>query len=132
MEYIQGMATREKGSVDAFRALAEPRRRAIMETLARGGPHPVGELVRRLRMRQPDVSKHLHVLKRAGMVSMRSEGRMRLYRVEPAKLDAVREWVKAFDAIWEGQLGRIKELAERRARDEETSGAGGLKKDTDT
>jgi len=105
-------------TLDPFNAVAEPKRRQVLETLAHG-EMPVTELVGRLGWPQPMVSKHLGVLKEVGLVSVRKEGRQRLYRVNAQTLKAVHDWTKTFERLWEHQLDRVKERAERKARERE-------------
>jgi DNA-binding transcriptional ArsR family regulator len=105
-------------TTDAFNAIAERRRRAIIDVLAGGGPHTVGEVVARLRIPQPAVSKHLGVLRAVGIVSARRRGRFRLYRLNAKELKPVHEWVKTYERFWTHHLDRIKERAERRAAEE--------------
>lgn len=102
-------------TTDVFNAIAEPRRREILDTLAAGRAHAVGDLVRKLRMPQPAVSKHLKVLRKVGIVSVSRHGRHRLYRLNAAELKPVHDWVKAYERYWAHQLDRIKEQAERKA-----------------
>lgn len=102
-------------TTDAFNAIAEPRRRAIIDALADGRPHAVGEVVRRLRLPQPDVSKHLSVLRHVGIVSVTREGRRRLYRLNATELKPVHDWAQAFERFWTHQLKQIKDRAEREA-----------------
>ncbi|HTS34958.1 MAG TPA: metalloregulator ArsR/SmtB family transcription factor [Candidatus Solibacter sp.] len=96
---------------DAFNAVAEPRRREILDLLA-GGELPVGDLVVRLRMEQPSVSKHLKVLRRVGLVRVRRSGRHMLYRTNAEAIRPLHEWTKTFERMWAGQLLRVKERAE--------------------
>ena len=98
---------------DAFNAVAEPRRREILDLLA-GGELPVGDLVVRLRMEQPSVSKHLKVLHRVGLVRVRRSGRHMLYRTNAEAIRPLHEWTKTFERMWAGQLLRVKERAEGR------------------
>jgi DNA-binding transcriptional ArsR family regulator len=107
-------------TTDAFNAIAEPRRRAIMNVLRGGRAHAVGELVQRLRMPQPTVSKHLGVLRRVGIVSVRKHGRRRLYRLHAEELKPVHDWVTTYERFWTHQLDRIKERAERKATERRT------------
>jgi DNA-binding transcriptional ArsR family regulator len=100
-------------TLDAFKAIAERKRRQVLETLA-GGERPVGDLVRSLGWSQPQVSKHLGVLKRVGLVSVRRAGRQRVYALNAKQLQPVHEWVKTFERFWEHQLDRIKKRAEHR------------------
>jgi DNA-binding transcriptional ArsR family regulator len=103
---------------DVFNAIAEPRRRQIIDLLAAGGAHPVGRLVRSLRIPQPAVSKHLRVLRKVRVVSVRSRGRERLYELNPRELKPVHDWVKNYERFWSHQLDRIRERAERKAREQ--------------
>jgi DNA-binding transcriptional ArsR family regulator len=96
---------------DAFNAVAEPRRREILDCLA-SGELPVGDLVRRLRMEQPSVSKHLKVLHRVGLVRVRRSGRHMLYRTNAEAIRPLHEWTKTFERMWANQLLRVKERAE--------------------
>ncbi len=104
-------------TIDAFHAVAEPGRRLILEALGEGpGEWPVGDVVRVLGWPQPQVSKHLGVLRDAGLVSVRREGRKRLYSVNGQNLKAVHEWAAQFERFWSRQLDRIKQRAEGAAR----------------
>ena len=105
-------------TLDPFNAIAEPKRRRVLETLADGECN-VSDVVGRLGWPQPMVSKHLGVLKEVGLVSVRKEGRQRLYRVNGHGLKAVYDWAKTFERLWEHQLDRVKERAERKARERE-------------
>src|SRR5437763_5304310 len=100
---------------DVFNAIAEPRRRQIIEMLADTGELPVGDLVRRLRMPQPAVSKHLGVLRSVRLVSVNRRGRSRVYRLDAQQLKPVHDWVKHYERFWTHQLDRIKRRAEERA-----------------
>jgi DNA-binding transcriptional ArsR family regulator len=102
-------------TTDVFNAIAEPRRRQLIGVLADGREYAVGEVVLRLRMSQPAVSKHLGVLRKVGVVSVIKRGQHRMYRLDAAKLKPVHDWVKTFDRHWTQQLGQIKERAERKA-----------------
>src|SRR5262245_59675072 len=102
---------------DVFNAIAEPRRRQIIELLARRGTLAVGTLVAAMGLPQPAVSKHLAVLHEVGVVSAVKDGRQRLYQLEAGELRNVYEWVSKFERLWTHQLDRIKERAERRARE---------------
>jgi DNA-binding transcriptional ArsR family regulator len=102
---------------DVFNAIAEPRRRQIIELLAAGGERPVGHLVASLRIAQPAVSKHLGVLRRVRIVSVSRRGRRRMYRLNPRELKPVHDWVKHFERFWSHQLDRIKQRAEQKARE---------------
>ncbi|GIK17880.1 MAG: transcriptional regulator [Leptolyngbya sp. PLA2] len=106
---------------DVFGAVAEPRRRQIIGVLGDGASHAVGELVVSLGLPQPTVSKHLGVLRDAGIVSVTRRGRHRLYRLEGERLKPVHDWAKTFERFWGHQLDRIKERAERMAASETES-----------
>ena len=104
-------------TLDPFNAVAEPKRRQVLETLAYG-EMPVGDLVVRLGWPQPMVSKHLGVLKEVGLVKARREGRQRLYSVNGEKLKTIHDWAKTFERFWAHQLLRIKEQAERKHKEQ--------------
>jgi len=101
-------------TTDAFNAIAEPRRRAVIDVLMDGHAHAVGEVVKKLRMKQPAVSKHLGVLREVGIVTVRKHGQRRLYRLNAKELKPVHDWVKTYERFWTHQLDRIKERAERK------------------
>jgi DNA-binding transcriptional ArsR family regulator len=86
-------------TTDAFNAVAEPRRREILDVLA-GGERPVGELVDLLGLAQPQVSKHLRVLREVGAVDVRDQGRRRLYRLNGRALKPIHDWVKGYESTW--------------------------------
>jgi DNA-binding transcriptional ArsR family regulator len=97
---------------DAFNAIAEPRRRDILEFLAPRA-RAVGDIVDALEMAQPSVSKHLRVLLHVGLVDVRREGRLAYYRTNTEQIKAVHEWTSRFERYWRRQLVRVKERAER-------------------
>jgi DNA-binding transcriptional ArsR family regulator len=97
---------------DAFNAVAEPRRREILDYLALK-ERPVGDIVEALRMGQPSVSKHLRVLEDVGLVKARREGRKVLYRVNPEGIRPLHDWAGTFERFWRHGLNRVKERAER-------------------
>ncbi|HEX4020231.1 MAG TPA: metalloregulator ArsR/SmtB family transcription factor [Acidobacteriaceae bacterium] len=99
-------------TADVFNAIAEPRRREILDLLGNGKEHAVGDLVLRMRMPQPAVSKHLGVLRKVGVVTVSKRGQLRLYRLNAKELKPVHDWVKTYERFWTHQLGRIKERAE--------------------
>jgi DNA-binding transcriptional ArsR family regulator len=99
---------------DAFNAVAEPRRRAILEYLA-AEERAVGDIATALRIGQPSVSKHLQVLRDVGLVELRRDGRRSLYRTNAEALRPVHEWTGTFARYWRSQLSRIKAHAEARA-----------------
>jgi DNA-binding transcriptional ArsR family regulator len=108
-------------TADAFNAIAEPRRRQIVELLARQGALAVGTLAVTLGLALPAVSKHLGVLRKVGVVAVVKQGKQRVYHLEAQQLKAVHDWVKAFEELWGHQLDRIKERAEQRAREQASS-----------
>src|SRR5260221_2877935 len=99
-------------TADVFTAIAEPRRREVLGALA-GGERDVTWLVDELRWPQPQVSKHLGVLRTVGLVSVTRKGRRRVYRVNGSGLRRGYDWVKSYERLWDHQLQRIKEPAER-------------------
>ena len=92
-----------------LQVLAEPRRQEILDLL-RDGELPVGDLVARLRMSQPAVSKHLRVLSEVGLVKCRAQGRHRLYSLEPARLRPLHEWLVRYEQMWNKRLDRMDDL----------------------
>lgn len=101
-------------TLDVFNAVAEGRRREILDVLARG-ERAVGELVEALGLAQAQVSKHLRVLREVDLVRVRRIGRRRLYSVNGARLRPVHDWAAQYERYWEHQLDRIKARAERDA-----------------
>ena len=102
---------------DAFNAVAEPRRRAILSYLALK-ERPVGDIVTALRLEQPSVSKHLRVLKDVGLVRERRDGRRIFYRTNAEAIRPMHEWTSTFERYWSQQLNRIKERAEQKSKEE--------------
>ena len=98
-------------TTDAFNAVAEPRRREILDLLATG-ERPVNDLVRLLGMSQPLVSKHLRVLREVGAVEVRGEGRRRLYRLNAGALRPIHDWVKGYERLWAGRFDRLDDVLE--------------------
>ena len=86
-------------TADAFNAVAEPRRREILDELA-GGERPVNDLVHELGLAQPQVSKHLRVLREVGAVEVRDVGRQRLYKLNGQALKPIHDWVKGYERTW--------------------------------
>ena len=107
---------RSPTTADAFNAVAEPRRRQILDLLARG-ERPVNDVVAMVGLTQPQVSKHLRVLRAVGLVVVRGSGRQRLYRLDAERLKPIHDWVRTFEPLWDHQLDRIKERAERKANE---------------
>jgi DNA-binding transcriptional ArsR family regulator len=93
-------------TADAFNAIAEPRRRHILDMLAEG-EKSVSDIVAELPVSQPQVSKHLKVLKDVGLVEMRAEGRNRLYRLDARALKPVHDWVSEYERLWNERLDRL-------------------------
>ena len=93
-------------TTDAFNAVAEPRRRQILDVLA-AGERPVNDLVRRLGLAQPLVSKHLRVLREVGLVDVRDEGRQRIYRLNGRSLKPIHDWVKNYERAWAERFDRL-------------------------
>jgi DNA-binding transcriptional ArsR family regulator len=102
-------------TTDVFNAIAEPRRRELIGVLADGREYAVGDVVLRMRMAQPAVSKHLGVLRKVGVVSVIKRGQHRMYRLNAAELKPVHDWVKTFERYWTHQLDQIKQRAEKKA-----------------
>lgn len=114
--YDYAMA-RAATTTDVFNAVAEPQRRAILDALA-GGERPVGELVHGLALPQPQVSKHLRVLREVGAVSVREEGRRRLYRVNGRALKPIHDWIRGYEQLWTDRFDALDGvLAELRTRE---------------
>ena len=103
---------------DVFNAIAEPRRREIVDLLALGAERDVTELVLKLGLPQPAVSKHLGVLRKVGLVEVHKAGKRRLYRLIPQELKPVHDWIGHFDRLWTDQLAGIKEAAEEKNQTE--------------
>ena len=97
---------------DTFNAIAEPRRRDILDYLA-SRERPVGDIVLALGLAQPSVSKHLRVLRDVGLVEVRRDGRQVFYRTNAAEIRPVHAWASRFERYWRNQLVRVKERAER-------------------
>jgi DNA-binding transcriptional ArsR family regulator len=93
-------------TTDVFNAIAEPRRRQLLDLIA-GKELPVNDLVNQLGLAQPLVSKHLRVLREVGAVSARDEGRRRLYRLNGEALSPVHDWLKNVEGLWAGRLSRL-------------------------
>jgi DNA-binding transcriptional ArsR family regulator len=105
-------------TADAFNAVAEPRRREILDLLA-GGERPVNELVDELGLGQPQVSKHLRVLREVGAVDVRNEGRRRLYRLNGRALKPIHDWVKDFERTWDERFDELDVVLDELKRKEQ-------------
>ena len=107
--------TRRAHPTDVFSAIGEPRRREVIAVLSDGQEYPVNEIVLRMNMAQPAVSKHLGALRKAGVLTMVKRGQHRLYRLNAESLKPVHDWVKVFERYWTHQIDQIKQRAERKA-----------------
>jgi len=105
-------------TTDAFNAIAEPRRRQILNVLA-GGERPVNDLVRELDLAQPQVSKHLRVLREVGAVEVRGDGRRRVYRLNGQALRPIHDWVKDFERTWSERFERLDAVLEELKQEED-------------
>ncbi len=114
------VVARAATTADAFNAVAEPRRRQILNVLA-GGERPVNDLVALLGLAQPQVSKHLRVLREVGAVDVRNEGRQRKYRLNGRALEPIYDWVKEFEQTWSERFDELdvvlEELKQKEAGD---------------
>ena len=110
-------------TTDAFNAVAEPRRRQILDLLA-DGERPVNDLVSVLGLGQPQVSKHLRVLREVGLVEVRDEGRQRMYRLNGQPLKPIHDWVKNFEQLWSERFEVMDELLEELKEQEADNGGG--------
>ena len=100
---------RASTTTDAFNAVAEPRRRQILDALA-DGERPVNDLVDRLALAQPQVSKHLRVLRQVGLVEVREDGRQRLYRLNGRPLKPIHDWVQSYEESWNQRLDALEDV----------------------
>ena len=118
---MPGMA-RAATTADAFNAVAEPRRRQILDVLV-GGERPVNDLVDVLGLAQPQVSKHLRVLREVGAVDVLQDGRRRVYRLNGHALKPIHDWVRRYEQTWSERFEALddvlEELKEKEARDAE-------------
>jgi DNA-binding transcriptional ArsR family regulator len=110
-------------TADAFNAMAEPRRRQIVDALA-GGELAVNDLVGALGLAQPQVSKHLRVLREVGVVDVRGDGRRRLYRLNGQALKPIHDWVKSYERLWSERFDQLDAVLEDLKAKEEEDGAG--------
>jgi DNA-binding transcriptional ArsR family regulator len=118
---VPGMA-RAATTADAFNAVAEPRRRQILDVLA-DGERGVTDLVERLGLAQPQVSKHLRVLREVGLVGVRDEGRQRIYRIDARALRPIHDWVRRYEEMWSERYDRLDAVLEELKREERGDGA---------
>ena len=110
-------------TTDVFNAVAEPRRRQILDVLA-GGERPVNDLVRVLGLAQPQVSKHLRVLREVGAVDVRRDGRQRLYRLNGHALKPIHDWVRHYERSWSARFGELDVVLEEFQQPERGDGGG--------
>jgi DNA-binding transcriptional ArsR family regulator len=104
-------------TADAFNAVAEPRRRQILDALT-AGERPVNDLVAELGVAQPQVSKHLRVLREVGAVDVRHEGRQRLYRLNGRALKPIHDWVKDYQGLWSERFEQLDVVLEELKKEE--------------
>jgi len=114
-------------TADAFNAVAEPRRREILDVLA-SGERPVNDLVELLDLAQPQVSKHLRVLRAVGLVTSREEGRQRMYRLNGQPLKEIHDWVKQYERTWNERFDALDEVLDELKREEKRHGQHGHKR----
>jgi DNA-binding transcriptional ArsR family regulator len=105
-------------TTDAFNAVAEPRRRGILDALV-GTELPVNDLVRLLGISQPLVSKHLRVLREVGVVDVRDQGRQRLYRLNSRALKPIHDWVSNYEHLWSDRFEELDVVLEDLKREEQ-------------
>jgi DNA-binding transcriptional ArsR family regulator len=111
-------------TADTFNAVAEPRRRQILDLLA-DGERPVNDLVRTLGVAQPQVSKHLRVLREVGAVDVRDQGRQRLYRLNGEALRPIHDWVKPYERFWSERFERLDAVLDDLKKEEGDGGSDG-------
>jgi DNA-binding transcriptional ArsR family regulator len=109
-------------TTDAFNAVAEPRRRQILDALS-AGERSVNELVQALGLAQPQVSKHLRVLREVGAVDVREDGRQRLYRLHGVALKPIHDWVAGFARTWDERYDALDVVLDDLKTQEKTDGA---------
>ena len=107
---------------DAFNAVAEPRRRQILDVLA-SGERPVNDLVAHLALPQPLVSKHLRILREVGLVESRQDGRQRIYRLNGQPLKPIHDWVETYARTWDERFEALDQLLEELKSEEEGDGS---------
>ena len=113
---------RRATTTDAFNAVAYPRRRQLLDALA-GGERRVNDLVALLDLAQPQVSKHLKVLREVGLVDVRQQGRERIYRLDASSLKPIHDWVKEYERMWSDRFDALAEVvAELKVKEEGSGG----------
>src|SRR3954452_11660861 len=117
---VPGMA-RAATTADAFNAVAEPRRRQILDLLA-AGERPVNDLVDLLGLAQPQVSKHLRVLREVDLVRFRDEGRQRMYRINPQPLKPLHDWLARYERMWNERFDLMDSVLDELGEAEKNNG----------
>jgi DNA-binding transcriptional ArsR family regulator len=112
---------RSSTTSDVFNAVADAHRREVLDALI-AGEKAVGEIVNGLSMSQPQVSKHLRVLSEVGLVTCRADGRRRLYRLEPARLRPLRDWLAGYERAWNARMDRVDDYLKELQQQGEGSG----------
>jgi DNA-binding transcriptional ArsR family regulator len=105
-------------TTDAFNAVAEPRRRQILDLLAQG-ERPVNDLVELLGLAQPQVSKHLRVLREVDLVRVRDEGRQRMYRLNAEPLQPIHAWLRQYERMWNERFDLLEQVLDDLKEDED-------------
>ena len=113
-----GHVARASTTTDAFNAVAEPRRRQLLDLLAQG-ERPVNDLVALLGVPQPQVSKHLRVLREVGLVEVRDDGRRRVYRVNGRQLKPIHDWLRNYEQLWSERFELMDEVVRELKEDED-------------
>ena len=109
---------RSSTTADVFNAIGDANRRDILDAL-NAGEKPVGAIVSDLSMTQPQVSKHLRVLSEVGLVTCRADGRRRLYRLEPARLRPMHDWLAKYERMWNDRMDRMDDYLQELQREGE-------------
>jgi DNA-binding transcriptional ArsR family regulator len=122
MGIYDGEVARAATTSDAFNAVAEPRRRQIIDVLA-GGERPVNDLVQLLGVAQPQVSKHLRILREVGAVEVRDQGRQRVYRLNGHALRPIYEWVKMYERRWSDRFEALDAVLDELKQEETEHGS---------
>jgi DNA-binding transcriptional ArsR family regulator len=107
-------------TADAFNAVAEPRRRQLLDVLA-GGERPVNDLVRLLGLAQPQVSKHLRVLREVGAVDVRESGRQRFYRLNGRALKPIHDWIREYERTWSERFDALDDVLDELKEEDDAS-----------
>ena len=111
---------RSPTTTDVFNAIGDAHRREILDALM-AGEKAVGAIVDDLSMSQPQVSKHLRVLSEVGLVSCRADGRRRLYRLEPGRLQPLHEWLAKYEQAWNARLDQVDDYLKELQQKESSS-----------